>query len=331
VVSQAIDLCPIVECCLADAITVTASASPDQGVAPLTVNFSSTAPGGTTYLWRFGDGASSTAEDPSHTFVAAGFYLVELVAGCVRTIIPVAVRDTACDCVPSLFPDDGIPDNYRLRLENGDEEFTDLNGTWDLPRNAGCSWRWYRDGWEVSLRFIDGPRYQVTATNLFTLASVTWINASSVTSACDPANEMEEIHVVGTGTTPTFIPADEVTNTSPCVPCPVTVQCCTEEIPGSLTVSFAGGISDTPALIVWNGTNWSGVGTLCGKIGTHVFECLGPGNSWRWTFTRADGLFGGSKTDTATATCSPFDWTSNALLPWADPNTCTGAFTVNVS
>ncbi|MEM7510067.1 MAG: PKD domain-containing protein, partial [Bacteroidota bacterium] len=63
----------------------TLSCLPDKtsGKAPLTINFSADASDsdGTiaSYRWEFGDGGSSTLEDPSHTFSDAGTYNVRLV------------------------------------------------------------------------------------------------------------------------------------------------------------------------------------------------------------------------------------------------------------
>ncbi len=55
-----------------------ASASVTSGVAPLAINFSTTnGTGGTapySYAWTFGDGSSSTSQNPSHTYAAAGTY-----------------------------------------------------------------------------------------------------------------------------------------------------------------------------------------------------------------------------------------------------------------
>ncbi len=53
--------------------TAVASASPAHGFSPLSVAFSSSgsAPGpGGSYLWEFDDGATSTAPNPSHTYVS---------------------------------------------------------------------------------------------------------------------------------------------------------------------------------------------------------------------------------------------------------------------
>lgn len=48
--------------------------------APLTVSFLNGTMNGVTYLWKFGDGTTSTQSDPSHTYTAVGTYNVKLVA-----------------------------------------------------------------------------------------------------------------------------------------------------------------------------------------------------------------------------------------------------------
>ena len=60
-----------------------ASATPTQGQAPLTVNFSSAGssdPEGQAlgYQWTFGDGGTSTAANPQHTYTTAGQYQARL-------------------------------------------------------------------------------------------------------------------------------------------------------------------------------------------------------------------------------------------------------------
>jgi len=63
------------------ALAASCTASPTSGDIPLTVNFTGTAAGGIspyTYSWNFGDGASSTAQNPSHTYTQAGSYTITL-------------------------------------------------------------------------------------------------------------------------------------------------------------------------------------------------------------------------------------------------------------
>src|SRR4030095_10432243 len=55
------------------------TANPTTGNSPLSVNFSNTSTGSiTSYAWTFGDGGTSTAASPSHSYAAAGGYTVSL-------------------------------------------------------------------------------------------------------------------------------------------------------------------------------------------------------------------------------------------------------------
>jgi len=58
------------------------SATPTSGAAPLAVQFTDQSTAGssaiTSWAWNFGDGGTSTAEDPSHTYDADGTYTVAL-------------------------------------------------------------------------------------------------------------------------------------------------------------------------------------------------------------------------------------------------------------
>lgn len=65
-------------------IAVATSSLPLSGLTPLTVNFSSLGsydPDGsiTKYIWYFGDGTTSAAANPSHTFTKVGVYTVTLI------------------------------------------------------------------------------------------------------------------------------------------------------------------------------------------------------------------------------------------------------------
>ena len=55
--------------------------APHAGEAPLLVTFSNQTTGSVdTYLWDFGDGATSPLSDPTHVYVSAGVYVVRLTA-----------------------------------------------------------------------------------------------------------------------------------------------------------------------------------------------------------------------------------------------------------
>jgi PKD repeat protein len=72
-------------CTYPDCITVYAapkanfSAAPASGKAPLQVNFTDKSTGLVTgWLWKFGDGATSTDESPDHTYEKPGTYTAKL-------------------------------------------------------------------------------------------------------------------------------------------------------------------------------------------------------------------------------------------------------------
>jgi PKD repeat protein len=66
----------------APAPTASFNATPTSGTAPLAVSFTDTSTGSpTSWTWSFGDGtANSTAQNPSHTYTAAGTYTAQLTA-----------------------------------------------------------------------------------------------------------------------------------------------------------------------------------------------------------------------------------------------------------
>lgn len=52
--------------------------SPTSGTAPLTVQFTSTSRGANAFDWNFGDGGTSPAQNPRHTYSVPGIYSVDL-------------------------------------------------------------------------------------------------------------------------------------------------------------------------------------------------------------------------------------------------------------
>jgi PKD repeat protein len=56
------------------------SGSPTSGAVPLTVTFVNTSTGATSSLRNFGDGYTSTLENPVHVYTATGFFTVSLTA-----------------------------------------------------------------------------------------------------------------------------------------------------------------------------------------------------------------------------------------------------------
>ncbi len=89
--------CPVSD---VDSVTITVQPNPvanftyTSGCNGLTVNFTNITVNGISYSWNFGDGTTSTATSPQHTFPAAGVYQVQMVAtsgsGCTDSLtVPV--------------------------------------------------------------------------------------------------------------------------------------------------------------------------------------------------------------------------------------------------
>ncbi|GIJ61411.1 PQQ-dependent sugar dehydrogenase [Virgisporangium aurantiacum] len=94
----------------------TASGTPTSGQAPLTVAFSSAGSsdpegGALTYSWTFGDGGTSTAANPSHTYTSNGTFTATLTVRDPQNLtatasVPITVGNTA-PTVTLLAPLDG--------------------------------------------------------------------------------------------------------------------------------------------------------------------------------------------------------------------------------
>jgi PKD repeat protein len=112
-------------CAKSGTITVTepcslscdASATPAAGTAPLAVAFTATAEpshcaGAASFLWAFGDGTTSTEQNPGHTFAAAGSYAWTLTAtadgqNCTRTGTVAVSEPCTLSCEASAAPTAG--------------------------------------------------------------------------------------------------------------------------------------------------------------------------------------------------------------------------------
>ncbi len=89
--------------------TIVASASNSAGCDPLTVNFSDSTTNAVSWQWDFGDGNTSTQQNPSNTYTNTGLYVVQLTvtenSGCTHVItLPDTIQVTtpAVDFISSL-------------------------------------------------------------------------------------------------------------------------------------------------------------------------------------------------------------------------------------
>ncbi len=92
-------------------LAASVAASPSSGQAPLPVVFSASATGGAPpyeFLWDFGDGQTSTSQNPSHTYASVGTYVANLTVSdslnaTVMKSVTINVSATAGRLVASLL------------------------------------------------------------------------------------------------------------------------------------------------------------------------------------------------------------------------------------
>lgn len=121
-----------------------------SSAAGLTVYFDNNSTGGSTYSWNFGDGNSSTAENPIHTYAAAGFYNVSLIvtSPCGNNTYTFWVSVLACteNITEGGFEDGPGGGSWTESSTNFGTPLCDLNGCGNGggtgPRN-GTYWAWF--------------------------------------------------------------------------------------------------------------------------------------------------------------------------------------------
>ena len=128
--------------------------------APFTVNLGDNSPGSTSWLWDFGDGGSSSASNPNHTYTSAGTYIVTL-----------ETQTNGSSCSQFVNP------YATYIIKGGDADFSvsqtvcpPYTGTFtDLSSNA-VSWFWeFGDGTTSTLQnpshvYVSGGSYNVSLT-----------------------------------------------------------------------------------------------------------------------------------------------------------------------
>jgi PKD repeat protein len=127
-------------------LTATTAASPKTGNAPLSVSFTGSATGGTapySYSWAFGDGSTSTAQNPSHTYSSAGTYTATLTVTDSSSPAKTASSSVTITASPVAGTAPGAPTGLTARVGNGQ-----VSLSWTTPASNGgvniTSYRVYR-------------------------------------------------------------------------------------------------------------------------------------------------------------------------------------------
>jgi len=158
------------------------SGSPTSGVEPLTVSFTDLSTGGaTSWSWDFGDGGTSTQQNPSHTYNTAGTYTVSLTA----TNSCGSDTNTKTDYI-TVNPCNAPVAGFVGSPTSGDAPLA-VNFT-DQSTNSPTSWSWdFGDGGTSTQQ---NPSYTYNTAGTYT---VTLISTNSCGS--DTATKVDYITV----------------------------------------------------------------------------------------------------------------------------------------
>jgi PKD repeat protein len=143
--------------------TAAFTGSPTSGTYPLNVTFADQSTGApTSWSWTFGDGGTSTAQNPSHTYTAAGNYTVSLTATNaygsdintkvgyitvtepgVTTFVTAASETPVAGTVSGSYLNTQVSDNSRetitevIYVQNAKKRYSYLEHRWSFTLPAG--------------------------------------------------------------------------------------------------------------------------------------------------------------------------------------------------
>jgi|GEM_PF-739498 len=167
-----------------DPITADFTATPVTGMAPLSVTTLNGSTNAVSYVWNFGNGATSTLTNPSTVYTGMGNYTIVLIAtnasGCMDTAsLGIHVDEISALVAPNVFTPngDGHNDTFHPIVAEGLTEFkATVYDRWGLKMHEWSDGTMGWDGkakngkpapdgtyfWIISGKGVDGKAYEFT-------------------------------------------------------------------------------------------------------------------------------------------------------------------------
>jgi len=199
------------------------SGSPRGGPAPLIVQFTDESTSGsspiTSRTWSFGDGATSTALSPSHTYTASGSYTVSLIVQSSTGRDTLAQQGYVQVFVKPTAQFSGSPTSGQTPLT---VQFTDQSTPGSAPIT---SWAWsFGDGGTSTAR---GPTHTYTGAGSYTVSL-------TVTTSAGQDTQTKTSYV--NASSPVF-PTALFSGSPTSGPAPLTVQFTDQSTPGNSPIT----------------------------------------------------------------------------------------------
>jgi len=176
-------------------LTATASALPTSGQVPLNVSFTGLASGGTppySYSWNFGDGsATSTAQNPAHTYSNPGTYTAKLTVTDSSSPAQTASSSVPISATPIAGTPPGPPTGLTGSPGNGQ-----VSLSWTPPANNGGV---EISGYRVYRGTTSGGETLVTTGGCGGLGAVTSCTDTGLTNGQKYFYEVSAVNALGEG------------------------------------------------------------------------------------------------------------------------------------
>jgi gliding motility-associated-like protein len=152
--------------------------TPAIGCAPYTAEFTNTSMGGSSFIWDFGDGTSSTLTDPQHLYNNVGVYRVRLIAIDTNTCNK---ADTSAFFTITVSPNPTASFTYTPNPTETNTPVTFLNGS-----SGGTRFKWiYGDGDTlVTIRPDTTVSHLYNASGTFNTCLVAYNNSGCSDTVC---------------------------------------------------------------------------------------------------------------------------------------------------
>ena len=141
------------------------SGSPTNGLAPLSVHFTdlSSVPGPSAWLWNFGDGSTSSTQNPTHLYAAAGTYDVRLDVTGSNGVVTAQKLAYVTVSASTVSYQPGLTGSYYDNLEFTGFKFSRVDSTIDFNWGFGSpDPRIGNDTYSVEWTGQVSPRYTET-------------------------------------------------------------------------------------------------------------------------------------------------------------------------
>jgi PKD repeat protein len=284
-------------------LTAATTASPTTGNAPLSVAFTGSATGGTapySYSWDFGDGSTSTTQNPSHTYSTAGTYTATL-----TVTDGSSPAKTATSSVTVTVSAVGNPLTATAGATPTSGQ-TPLNVAFTGTATGGTP------SYSYSWNFGDGSTSTAQNPSHTYSTAGTYTATLTVTDSSSPAK---------TASSSVTITASPIAGTVPGAPTGLTGTAGNSQVSLSWTPPASNGGENITSYHVYRGTS-SGTETLltsggCSGLGA-VTSCtdtgLTPGQAYYYKVTAVNSVGEGPQSNEATATPTGSTCTARQLL-----------------